>query len=381
MRILIDIGHPAHVHLLKNLYSILKANEHQIFLTVKSNLDSAKSLLAEYKIPFIPLGNKSDGLISKAFKQIIYDLKIRSLVKEHKIEIGIGTSINLAHASKISKMKSIVLDDDDDEVQPLFVKFAHPFCNALLSPESLKGKRKKKDTIYYAGFHELAYLHPNRFTPDPSVLNEAGLSPDEKYFVLRFNSFKAHHDVGVQGILIENKRRLIETLLKHGKVFITTEREIDPEFEQYKIKIPPHKIHSFIYYATMLIGDSQTMTSEAAVLGTPSIRSNSLVGKIAYLEEEEHKYGLTFGFKPNEAEKMFDKIDELLKTQNLKEKWQRRRQKLLTDKIDVTDFLVWFVENYPDSYSLTSNETNYQNIFKEKSWTLHSTAIKHSYNR
>jgi len=364
MRILIDIGHPAHVHLLKNLYCILKSNKHKIFVTIKSNLDSAKSLLNEYEIPYIPVGNKSDNLVSKAFMQIMYDLKIKSLVKKHKIQIGIGTSVNLAHASKISKMKSIVLDDDDDEVQPLFVKFAHPFCDALLSPESLKGKRKKRNTIYYAGFHELAYLHPNRFTPDPCVLKEAGLNTDEKYFILRFNSFKAHHDIGIQGISVENKRKLINTLSKYGKVFITTEREIDPEFVQYKIKIPPHKIHSFIYYATMLIGDSQTMTSEAAVLGTPSIRNNSFAGRIAYLEEEEHRYHLTYGFKPDETEKMFSKIEELLKMTNLKDEWQRRRQKMLADKIDVTAFMVWFIENFPDSQNTINDNPDYQYNYK-----------------
>ncbi|MEW6506993.1 MAG: hypothetical protein AB1432_04520 [Bacteroidota bacterium] len=128
---------------------------------------------------------------------------------------------------------------------------------------------------------------------------------------------------------------------KYGKVFITTERKVDSEFEQYQINIPPHKIHSFIYYSSLLIGDSQAMTSEAAVLGVPSLRSNSFVGRISYLEEE-HKYGLTFGFKPDESEKMFAKLDELLNTSNLKEEWQRRREKMLADKIDVTAFLVWF---------------------------------------
>ena len=79
-------------------------------------------------------------------------------------------------------MKSIVLDDDDDEVQPLFAKFAHPFCDTLLSPEALKGKRRKKDTIYYSGYHELAYLHPNRFKPEKEILAKSGLKQNQKYF-------------------------------------------------------------------------------------------------------------------------------------------------------------------------------------------------------
>jgi len=195
-------------------------------------------------------------------------------------------------------------------------------------------------------------------------LELAGLKEDEKYFVLRFNSFKAHHDIGVQGLSLENKRKLIKLLKLHGKVFITAERNIDPEFAEYQINIPPHKMHSFLNYATMFIGDSQTMASEAAVLGVPSIRSNSFVGRIAYLEEEEHKYGLTFGFRPDETDKMFAKINELLDIPNLKQEWQNRRQRLLNDKIDVTAFLVWFIENYPKSVAVMKATPEFQYNFK-----------------
>ena len=119
-----------------------------------------------------------------------------------------------------------------------------------------------------------------------------------------------------------------------------------------------------MYYATMLVGDSQTMTSEAAVLGTPAIRCNTFVGRIHYLEEEERKYGLTYGFRPDEAEKMFEKINELLAMPNLKEVWQTRRQKLLSEKIDYTQFLAWFVENYPESKKIMKNNPDYQWRFK-----------------
>lgn len=363
MRILIDIGHPGHVHLYRNLIQKLNENGHIIYVTVKQNLDSAKSLLTLYKIPFTEIGEKEDNIISKAVNQFRYDWQIFSLVRKNKIQIGIGTSLTISHVSKLCSMESIVFDDDDDAVQPLFTKFAHPFCDVLLSPDCLKGQRKKKGTICYAGYHELAYLHPKRFIPDFAVLKEAGIEDGEKYFVLRFNSFKAHHDLGAQGLSIDNKRKLVEILSKKGKVFITTEREIDKEFKPFQIKIAPHKIHSFLYFATMFLGDSQTMTSEAAVLGTPAIRSNSFVGRIAYLEEEEYKYGLTFGFLPDHVGKIYDKIEELLSMPDLKQEWQRRRGKMLADKIDVTAFMVWFVENYPQSFSIMKKNPEYQYNF------------------
>lgn len=361
MKILVDIGHPAHVHLLRNLIAKLKARGHTIVVTVKS-IESAKALLHLYGIDYIELGAKSNSLGGKMISQLRFDLQLYKLVKKHRIDLMIGTSITIAHVTKLSGISSIVFDDDDDEVQPLMVKFGHPFASLIVSPDTLLNKRKKKATLYYPSYHELAYLHPKRFKPDPNVINELGLKPDETFFVLRFNAFNAHHDIGVKGLTTQQKRAIIGTLARKGKVFITTESAIDREFSKYALKIAPDKIHSLLYYATMLIGESQTMTSEAAVLGTPSLRINSFAGRISYLEEEEHRYGLTFGFKPDQFPKLMDKLNELLEQSNLKQLWQKKREKLLSDKIDSTAFYLWLVEHYRKPFNLSYNPEFWKNF-------------------
>lgn len=363
MKILIDIGHPAHVHLFKNFYFEMKKKGFSPIVTVK-NITAAKQLLNIYGMNYIDIGSKSDTIIGKIFTQFGFDRQLFKIVKKNKIDLGIGTSITLVHVSKISRMKSFIFDDDDSAVEPLFAKFAHPFADILISPDVLSYERKEKNHFTYAGYHELAYLHPNRFKPDPGILKEAGIAPTERYFVMRFNAFKAHHDVGARGLSMEQKLRLVKFLEKQGKIFITTEREIEPELKKYQLKVSPGKIHSFLFYAAMLIGDSQTMTSEAAVLGVPAIRCNSFVGQISYLEEEEQKYGLTYGFKPGKFAKMVQKIEELLAMPKLKEEWQRRRQRMLKDKIDVTSFVVWLVENYPESVNIMREAPGYQLKFK-----------------
>lgn len=347
MNLLVDIGHPAHVHLLKNFIKIMKENGNKVIVTVR-NIPAAIHLLKIYGIEYIEFGSKSYSLIGKTFRQLKYDRLILELVKKHDIEIGMGTSLTVAQVSRISRMKSFILDDDDSAVQPLFTKFVHPFSDYLISPDVLNFERKKKNHITYAGYHELAYLHPNRFSPDENVLKEAGVEKGEDYFVLRFNAFKAHHDFGIKGISNENKHKIVNILKERGKVFITTEKEIDPEFEEYKLAISPEKVHSLLYYAKMFIGDSQTMTSEAAVLGTPAFRCNSFAGRISYLNEEEYKYGLTFGFKPEEFDFMTRIIRQYLEVKNLKDIWKRKREKMLSEKIDVTSFFVDLISRYSD---------------------------------
>ncbi len=362
MNILIEIGHPAHVYKLLATIKTLETHKHKVIVVTK-DISSIKFLLTRFDIKYRVLGSKKDSLFGKSLLQLLYNIRCFFILKSEKIDLMVG-SLTASFMTRITKIPSLLFDDDDDEVEPLMVKYVHPYISAILSPDALLGKRFRKDTVYYSGYHELAYLHPNRFTPDSTIFDEIGLKEGEPYFVMRFNVFKAHHDIGIHGLSIENKRKLIALLEKKGKVFITTERNIDEEFKKYQLKLSPEKVHSLLYYATMLIGDSQTMTSEAAVLGTPSIRSNSFVGRIEYLEEEEHKYKLTYGFLPENAEAMFQKIDELLAMPDLKPEWQKRRQLMLKDKIDVSAFYVWFIENYPESLKIMKEDPEYQYRFK-----------------
>jgi len=173
-------------------------------------------------------------------------------------------------------------------------------------------------------------------------------------------SLSASHDIGKTGITNEITRKLITQLSREGRVFINSERELDPEFEDSRIRIKPSDMHHALYYSDLFIGDSQTMTAEAAVLGTPSVRFNDFVGKLGYLEELEHNYKLTFGVSPSQPEQLYTKVDELLNMPDLKEVWRKRRQKMLSEKIDVTKMFVWLIENYPHSTEILKNDPDYQ---------------------
>jgi hypothetical protein len=59
-----------------------------------------------------------------------------------------------------------------------------------------------------------------------------------------------------------------------------------------------------------------------------------------------------------------EKTDQLLNKVNIKEEWEMKRKKMLNDKIDMTAFLVWFVENYPESSATIKENPDYQNKFK-----------------
>lgn len=351
MNILIDINHPAQVHYFRNLYPTLKA-KHQLIYTCK-RIPIIEQLLNAYEIPYLSYGEKSNVMLYKALNQIMYDVKCLNILRNYKIDVTLGTSASNVHAALLTKAISIATTDSDLAVLPLAVRFVYPFANYIMTPDVLAFQRHKKQ-ICYPSYQELAYLHPNRFTPDPSVLKQCGVSEGETFFILRFTAFKAHHDLGMYGLSKSQKCELIRLLETYGKVIITSE-VYEPEFTSYALPVSPENLHSLLYYASMLVCDSQTMTTEAAVLGTPAFRCNTFAGRLTVIEEVEKLYDLAYSYHPRHFDWMIRKIRSLLIRNEFKSEWADKRSRLLRDKIDVTAYWIWLLENAPASLEETKN--------------------------
>jgi predicted glycosyltransferase len=204
----------------------------------------------------------------------------------------------------------------------------------------------EKKQIRYPGYHELAYLHPKWFKPDRDVLGETGIG-DKNFFILRFVSWQASHDIKQKGVSHKMKMELIETLTKYGQVFITSEAQLPSELESYRLPLGPEKLHHLMAFATMVIGEGATVASEAAMLGVPAFYITKPGGGLGYTNELEEKYGLIFNFDVQQCDSALQKIKDLLKKPDLKEKWLVKRDKMLNEKIDVTEFIARFIETYP----------------------------------
>ena len=275
----------------------------------------------------------------------------------------IGSNFSIAHIGKILRIPSLRWIEDDAKMVWKSAMVANPFASKILVPASCKTDRWEYKTIHYQSFHELAYLHPNRFIPDVKQISDK-INTDNPYSIIRLSKLSAHHDQGKKGIDLSLSRKLIEILSKHGDVYITSEKKIEDEFEKYRLNLDPSKIHHALFFANLYIGDSQTMAAECAVLGTPSIRFNDFVGKLGYLDELEFKFGLTRGIKTSEKEKLLDVVKEYLSNPNLKEDYKIKREKMLEKKIDLSAFMVWFIENFPISNKIMMSNPDFQFQFK-----------------
>jgi predicted glycosyltransferase len=342
MNILVDINHPAHFHLFKFFILDMKEKGHNVFIT-GSDKDITYELLTKFNLNFFKYGKLGKTFLEKAWRLLIMDLKMIYFGKKNKIDLFFGMgSIRAAHSSFILSKKSFIFEDTENFEQINLYKY---FSSYIFTPNCFKKYINKKQ-IRYPGYHELAYLHPNRFTPDISVLNLLNVAEEEKYVIMRFVSWDATHDNGQKGFTDEMKLKAVKEFSKYAKVFITSEKQLNGELDKFRIKIPPEKIHDAINYCSLLFGESATMASEAAVLGVPAIYLD-YIGR-GYTDEQEKKYGLVFNFKNSieEQEKAIIKGIELLSDPNTKSIWAEKRKKMLEEKIDVTEYIVNLIENF-----------------------------------
>ena len=339
MRVLIDMGHPGHVHFFKNAIWNLREKGHEVMVTSRDK-EVTIDLLNAYDIPHKILTSTAPENGSVFKEWIVRDYKFLNVAKKFNPDVLAGI-INpcVAHASWLLRKKAFIFNDT--EHQKFARKIINPFVEKVYTPSCFYEDFGKKQARY-KGYHELAYLHPNHFSPNPAVLEEIGLGETDTIIILRFVSWRAHHDMGQAGI--KNKVKLVKELEKYGHVLITSEQPLGPELDKYKIKVSPEKLHDLLYYATLYIGEGATTASECAVLGTHAVYVNTL--RTGYTNEEESKYDLVYNFsdEQNMEEEAFRKALDLLEDPNLKSEGKQKRRKLLHDKIDVTEFMVKAME-------------------------------------
>ncbi|EHQ36689.1 DUF354 domain-containing protein [Methanoplanus limicola] len=348
MRIVIDINHPAQVHFFKNFTLEMKKKGHDILITA-SKKDLTEDLLKKYKFEYCFLGSYGKSIIKKILNVPIIDIKMYLLVKNFQPDIFLGFgSIRAAHVSKLMGKKCINFDDDEYSY-PYYHYFTDTICG--FSGFKINGDKVLKIN----SFKEIAYLHPNYFKPNPELLKKNGIDPYEKFVLVRFVSWNAFHDFGQNGLSAKSKIQLIDELSKNSTIYISSEAPLPKELEKYRLSLPPENIHDLLYYATLLVSDSQTMTTEAAVLGTPAVRTNSFVGNndMGNFIELEKKYNLIFNCNSNEA--LIENCINILNFKNVKHEWKIKREKLLEDKSDITKYMIWLIENYPQSINEIKN--------------------------
>lgn len=368
MNILVQLSHPSQFYCYRRSIEEWKADGHRVLVAIKTK-DILEPLLKSSGIEYVNINRISHrGSRFGALRDMIHrDIRLVNLCIREKIDILTGCSAEVAQVGWLLRRHSVCIGDDDADIVPFLVMCSLPFLQTRLSPDSCRCGRMEPRTVHYNGFQKMAYLHPNVFSPDSRIPEKYGIYSDRPFFLLRLVSLTAHHDSGIKGIDDVLLSGLTELLGRYGKVLISSERKLGPDFEKYRLAIDPLDIHHIMAFSSLYIGDSQSMAVEAAVLGVPNIRYNDFTGKrnIGVLEELEESYGLTVGIPTGNPDRLLGKVSDMLSDVNrLRSEWQDRRRRMLSEKIDVSAFLTWFIENYPSSRDVMREKPDYQYRFR-----------------
>jgi predicted glycosyltransferase len=352
----IDIIHPANVHYFKHAIDNWIKNGHQIIITCR-NKEITYELLDLEGLEYIPMGKNPKSLLGKFLFLFKCEWKIFRLYLKKKPDISLSFAASyVAHMSYLFWLPHISFDDTEHaKINRLLYL---PFTDLVLNPESYLLDLGKKQ-FKFKGHMELFYLNLKYFKPDSSIFSELGIVENTPFVFLRFVSWGAFHDKKQMGFSDDYKIRLVEKLALKSTVFISSEGELPKELKPYQIKIKPHRVHHALFFASLFIGEGATMASECAALGTPAIYVNSLdAGTL----QKQSKDGLIHNLRYQKG--VIELALEIIENKEFKEETRSKVEQLSKARYNLTDFLVWLVEEYPNSKNmLIDGEIDLQAMF------------------
>lgn len=313
----------------------MKEKGHQISVMVKERENTTK-LLDLYDIPFKIFGRTYPNRPSKAWGIIRNDINLIRQSKRFSPDItaSIG-GLYSVHAGACLGVPSI--DFMDTEGAHLTNRLTFPFATVIATPDCYNAPVPRDKHLPYKGYHELAYLHPDYFTPDKKVLKLIDVDPGD-YIVLRFSSWDASHQEGEAAMTWQDKIELTRELAKHKRVLVDTEADLPLEIEKYRLKIPDNLYHHVLAFSSIYVGEGATAASEAGILGVPWIFVSKKTR--CYLEDQSRRYGLGKILKSKEA--TIKETNRMLQIDA--GEYRRASKKLINEKIDVTSWMIKLTE-------------------------------------
>lgn len=320
------MGHPAHVHFWKNFIWEMEKKGHEFCVAVREK-NPMKELLEHYQIPFTNIGSPPSGTFNKAIRLPANDAKLLKIAREFKPDIltGIGSPY-VAHTGKLIRKPSLIFTDTEHAT--LINRLAVPFATKVLTPSCFLNDFGSKH-VRYNGYHELAYLHPNRF-------KEKGIG--KRNIIIRLSSWDASHDKGRQVIEDIVFNHLSKKLAVYGNVVNSREEGIRMTLcgKLYE----PWQLHAIMKNAVLYVGDGATMATESALLGVPAVYISPLAGNMGNHEDLDG-YGLLYSLKQLPNEEFFEKIFATPRSL-----WRSHQKNMLKDKIDVTQYMIDYFEGF-----------------------------------
>jgi uncharacterized protein len=347
MRVLIEAHHPAHIHFFKYPVRAWRERGDEVLMLGRDR-DVMKQLLAAYShIPARVITGARKGNRFPLREMLARQAAVAQAIREFRPTVVVSLMGSYTQAARLLGVPNIIFTDS--EFQSFNHKIAHPFATRIYTPQCFWKPLGDKQHRY-RGYHELAFLHPRRFTARREVLArlrvnggppasgstaDAAPRPGE-YVVIRTSAWDTLHDIGESGFADTFEPMLREVLERYSVYLVPEGGKSAPQWERYKLSVPPEDYHDVLAFARLVITEGASTASEAACLGVPSVYVNTT--RRGYLEDQERRYRLVFNFTDRRAAAR--KVSELCAQPPSADALAHAQKRLIDDHIDVADFVV-----------------------------------------
>ena len=332
-KILFDIIHLAHLNFFKNAINEFHKRGYDVEITYLDRGKIAKVLkkeLPQYKHTKIGTYSKTtlgkiSMILERMFRFFFYLMKSRP-----HITAGVGDFI-LAFSSKLFGIPSVMYYDDF-EFKVNF-NLSDFFGTRLYVPYCLPKTSKK--IIRYKSFKELAYLHPDIYKPQKSIITKMSLKENEYVFIRE-----------VAGISMNYTQLEKESLLgpikylhnKGIKMILSLEDKSRRKFYEPYCTIleePLEDLYSIVHYALFTICSGDSMARESALLGVPSIYTG---GRTMYVNNPFLEWKGVY--KLERQEDIINTANKLL-NKKIKQTWSKKITKIIKKNLaDTTQVIL-----------------------------------------
>lgn len=339
MKYIFELNHPKHYYQFKYVMRMLEQHGHEIMVLARDK-DVLLDVLREEKVEYIIFGKHHKSMSAKVMGTFVLVKNYIEIARKYNPDVIVSKgSWYGTFTAKVLHKKSVIFPDS--EVVKVTNKYVVPLCTKVVTPQSFKLNYGEKH-CRVAGIFEDCYLAPQVYQPNPETIEKYALQ--KPYAIVRFVGWFANHDVGNNGFTLKDKINLVKAIAPNMTVYISSEKELPEELKEYKLPTPASLIHDVLSGADLYIGDSQTMAAEAALLGTPAIRSNSFVGPndMSNFIVLEKKYGLLHNIAtPSEAIELAKELSE----HSQKAEWMSKRDQYYAQVGDINANIVSLLEN------------------------------------
>lgn len=188
MHVGVAARHPEHVRFFRYPIEELRADGIDVHVYAREHGPTV-SLLDHYDLPHTVLAGEGITTTRLVAGHAVYELRL--LAAARRANASVLTSIgglSTTHLAPLVGAQSVAFVDwQPGAVDGMAIRLADVASIPSFLDETAPGLPSVRGRIVrYEGFHELSYLHPERFEPDPDVVRSLGIDPEAPLFVTGF---------------------------------------------------------------------------------------------------------------------------------------------------------------------------------------------------